>query len=852
LVYELAGMSRLARVFTVATAGLAQLIGSGPVLAQAAGTVQPLQNQLPQSQRVDPLISLQLKVRRLPDAIELIIEGTGPAPQLQQSSNGAGWQGQLFTAVPAGLRVGPQRLSLPEVGLQSVSFEGGGQSFALSVTPVPGINLGRPVVSSDGRDLIVTFASPVPQASLQTSRPNLAQPGAVPLPTFAPPLQPRAVAPPLGDMAVGTMTLRNPGYLELSGPPVTMTLKNAPAKDALMALAQVGGYGFAYVAEPTSPASPAAPAGASDPGSRPISLTFRGESFGRAFNTALLAAGLQGKREGRMIMAGPNALSKTFGPQLSKIYRLNQVGPNAAADYLANLGASITKTNTITTAVTQGVAQGEAVSSSSNSQTTQSSTITSVEAYGASSGPLLGLRATTDTRLGTITLVGDPAIVSIAEQYLKKLDLRQRQVALNVRILDVNLDNISEFDNSFAFRWGNNFIVNDNGQLLGAFGRDLPPEASAFRRDVPREIQLEDGNFTVEGGAGGLGLTAESSALTVQARRGRSIDSNVLRRVQRETKAQLVPSVDPVTGRVSYAVVPQPGTSSRFVTREIERLLGNEVSIQRGSAQGTISGVARNPVNNYSDTFFDFVRAQIVSGSTKLLASPTLILQDNPSLLREGSEGAASGGQQSGDQSASQGITNIGLDSAIGRRRANEGVVRVGTNVVTGYETETPAQGGNVVCTPQLTTAGLVLGARVEKIDDNGFVTFTLSPSVSAITGQEDPPEGCGSPLNILSVRSLDTGALRVRDGQTLIMTGVISELDRQVVTKWPILGDIPLIGQFFRSTSGRKEKRELVIMVTPRIVNDEQGGVYGYGYQPGTAAGRDFFGTAILGGGAN
>jgi type IV pilus assembly protein PilQ len=852
MAHELAGMLRSAHVFTVATAGLVQLIGSAPAFAQATGAFQPPQSQVPQSQRVDPLISLQLKVRRLPDAIELIIEGTGPAPQLQQSSSGGSWQGQLFTAVPAGLRVGPQRLSLPEVGLQSVSFEGGGQSFALSVTPVQGINLGRPVVSSDGRDLIVTFASPVPQASLQTSRPNLAQPGAVPLPTFAPPLQPRAVAPPLGDMAVGTMTLRNPGYLELSGPPVTMTLKNAPAKDALMALAQVGGYGFAYVAEPTSPASPAAPAGASDPGSRPISLTFRGESFGRAFNTALLAAGLQGKREGRMILAGPNALSKTFGPQLSKIYRLNQVGPNAAADYLANLGASITKTNTITTAVTQGVAQGEAVSSSSNSQTTQSSTITSVEAYGASSGPLLGLRATTDTRLGTITLVGDPAIVSIAEQYLKKLDLRQRQVALNVRILDVNLDNLSEFDNSFAFRWGNNFIVNDNGQLLGAFGRDLPPEASAFRRDVPREIQLEDGNFTVEGGAGGLGLTAESSALTVQARRGRSIDSNVLRRVQRETKAQLVPSVDPVTGRVSYAVVPQPGTSSRFVTREIERLLGNEVSIQRGSAQGTISGVARNPVNNYSDTFFDFVRAQIVSGSTKLLASPTLILQDNPSLLREGSEGAASGGQQSGDQSASQGITNIGLDSAIGRRRANEGVVRVGTNVVTGYETETPAQGGNVVCTPQLTTAGLVLGARVEKIDDNGFVTFTLSPSVSAITGQEDPPEGCGSPLNILSVRSLDTGALRVRDGQTLIMTGVISELDRQIVTKWPILGDIPLIGQFFRSTSGRKEKRELVIMVTPRIVNDEQGGVYGYGYQPGTAAGRDFFGTAILGGGAN
>jgi type IV pilus assembly protein PilQ len=800
MAHELAGMLRSAHVFTVATAGLVQLIGSAPAFAQATGAFQPPQSQVPQSQRVDPLISLQLKVRRLPDAIELIIEGTGPAPQLQQSSSGGSWQGQLFTAVPAGLRVGPQRLSLPEVGLQSVSFEGGGQSFALSVTPVQGINLGRPVVSSDGRDLIVTFASPVPQASLQTSRPNLAQPGAVPLPTFAPPLQPRAVAPPLGDMAVGTMTLRNPGYLELSGPPVTMTLKNAPAKDALMALAQVGGYGFAYVAEPTSPASPAAPAGASDPGSRPISLTFRGESFGRAFNTALLAAGLQGKREGRMILAGPNALSKTFGPQLSKIYRLNQVGPNAAADYLANLGASITKTNTITTAVTQGVAQGEAVSSSSNSQTTQSSTITSVEAYGASSGPLLGLRATTDTRLGTITLVGDPAIVSIAEQYLKKLDLRQRQVALGVQILDVNLDNAADIANSFAIRWGNNFIVNDNGQLLGAFGDLMPPGEAAFNPLFGRRTTNQ----------------SQSSSSVVDAIR------------------------DTVVGTGANAA----DTGSRSSTSSSARNSSDLSSSRQSSVQP-------NPGLDYpNNNFFNFVRAQIVSGSTKLLASPTLILQENPSLLREGSESGGStgggGSQSSGSsstQQGNQGIVNIGLDSPIGRRRANEGVVRVGTNVVTAYETETPSQGGNVVCTPELSTAGLVLGARVEKIDDNGFVTFVLSPSVSAITDREPAPQGCGSDLNILSIRSLDTGALRVRDGQTLILTGVISDFDRQEVSKWPILGDIPLIGQFFRATTSRKEKRELVIMVTPRIVNDEQGGVYGYGYQPSSLPAREFLG---------
>jgi type IV pilus assembly protein PilQ len=246
-----------------------------------------------------------------------------------------------------------------------------------------------------------------------------------------------------------------------------------------------------------------------------------------------------------------------------------------------------------------------------------------------------------------------------------------------------------------------------------------------------------------------------------------------------------------------------------------------------------------NPGIAYSDGFYDFLKAQIVSTSTKVIASPTLILQDNPGFLRESQGGSQSSGG-SGDGSLQQGIRPIGIDSPIGRRRANEGVITVGTNVVTDYSTQTTQ--GAIVCTPKLSPAGLVLGARIEKIDDNGFVTFSLSPSISAITGTEDPPIGCGSRLNILSVRSLDTGALRVRDGQTLVMTGVISDFDRTEVSKWPILGDLPLVGQFFRASGRRREKRELVILATPRIIDDEQGGTYGYGYIPSTNDARQLF----------
>ena len=694
---------------------------------------------------------VELLVRRQGGSTELVLQGVGQAPMLQQSSRDGRWFGALQVSAPTALRRGPQVLALPDLGLQSIQLSGGGSTYALQVTPMAGVTLGRPVVSADGRDLILVFPQ-ASQPSQQTLQPSALAPGLVPQPRWAPPLRPRAVAPPVGDMAVGSLLLANPSYLNVRGPAITMTLKDAPAKDVLMTLARYGGYGFAYVEDFTAAGATATAATGSGTassgavpttGERRVSIAFRGESYGRAVNAALMAAGLQGKLEGNTIYAGPRVLGKTFGAQLSKVYRLNQVSANAAADYLANLGASVSKTNTITTAVTQGSSQTTAVQGGVTAATTQSSTQTTVETYGASNGPLLGLLATTDTRLSSITLVGAPTLVTVAEHYLRQLDLRQRQVALSLKILDITLDNDSALANSFAFRWGNNFIINDNGNMAGVFGSRMPPS--------------------------------------------------------------LLP------------LAPTAGLAPQF------------------------SAPTSSPGTGYPQQFFDFVRAQIVSDNTKVLASPTLILQENPALLREdgGSASDAATASTSGQQTAQ----NITLNTPIGRRRANEGVVRVGENVVTGYSTNTTQ--GAISCVPTFSTAGLVLGARVEKIDDNGFVTFTLSPSISAVVDSEVAPTGCGARLNILSIRSLDTGSVRVRDGQTLVLTGVISDADRAEVRKWPILGDIPFIGQFFRGTSTSRKKRELVILASPRIINDDQGGTYGYGYQPSMPESQRLMGGA-------
>ena len=201
------------------------------------------------------------------------------------------------------------------------------------------------------------------------------------------------------------------------------------------------------------------------------------------------------------------------------------------------------------------------------------------------------------------------------------------------------------------------------------------------------------------------------------------------------------------------------------------------------------------------------------------MANPTLILQEGGGDGEEGSDNV-----------------RISSDGKIGRNRSNEALVSVGTRLITGYSV-TEDRNGNAFCSPQFSNAGLTFGARVEKIDDNGFVSFSLSPAISAAVGST-AAGNCGN-VDLINSRSLDTGRVRVRDGQTLILTGVISDTDVQAVTKWPILGDLPLIGQFFRSSNGDRRKSELVILVTPRIMNEEQGGRFGYGYKPSIPAAR-------------
>ncbi len=114
-------------------------------------------------------------------------------------------------------------------------------------------------------------------------------------------------------------------------------------------------------------------------------------------------------------------------------------------------------------------------------------------------------------------------------------------------------------------------------------------------------------------------------------------------------------------------------------------------------------------------------------------------------------------------------------------------------------------------------------------ISPDGYVTMNLKPSYSTLAGEEMSVSSTGVPIRaatLLKRRSLDLSNIRVKDGETLVIGGMIQEEEKKTVAKVPFLGDLPVIGSVFRNTKTENLKSELVIMVTPRIIKDTEDAV--------------------------
>ncbi len=496
----------------------------------------------------------------------------------------------------------------------------------------------------------------------------------------APPFLPRAVAPPVGDQSVSEIdTSLDEIDLGTAERVPRLVLRDASAREVLSLLARAAGLNLAF-------SNLDEEGNAVEAADVRVSLDIENEPVQNVFNYVLQLSGLEANRIGRTIFVGTD-LPDSARNLITRTIRVNQITASAAANFLTAQGAITQVPIERTTIEVIGGNDGIPARTIETSQPE----ILALRAEDGD-GPLLlrGLSIVADNRLNAITLLGTPRKVQIATEFLTQLDLRRRQVAVNLRVIDVDLNAGDQFGASFSAGLGNTSV----------------------------------------GSRAGLGIINFGEA-------------------------------SPVRGF-------------------------NEDEFAIGTASALFGGGALQ----FAREFLAQLQATITNGQSKLITDPTLVVQEGQT-------------------------ANINLTQEI----------------ITDVDTEIDQEEGTITVETEKGEAGLTLDVNVERIDDNGFVTLSVEPTISAPTSSQ---RVSGIDVTLLAQRSLSSGTVRVRDGQTLVLSGIIQEADRTITSKVPILGDIPLIGALFRSTERTNERRELIVLLTPQILDDSDEAVYGYSYTPG------------------
>jgi type IV pilus assembly protein PilQ len=632
---------------------------------------------------------------------------------------------------------------------------------------------------------------------------------------LATPNMPRAVAPPVGDISVSNLDATIFSGVDLGSDKniPSLVLKDAPVREVLEVLIQTSGLNMAYMtSNPDDKNNLTAVASKAEP---KITLNLRNEPAQSAFNYVLKMSGYEAIRVGRTVFVGPK-LPETIQENVVRTLRMNQTSAASAAAFLAAQGAEA-RTPQETT-LTESMKVG-----SVEQTTTRKSIQVGLTLINTANAPTLlrGLAVNVDERLNSVTLVGTARKVEVASAMLTRLDARRRQVALNVKIVDVNLSNANSMSNSLSFKAGDGFLSVDKGAAVYNYG-GYNPATNAQTLNSPTTppvaaLNLPGGNSPfldydpnanlsnqTSGNSAGLGNNARPNLGTTASPYQPGVTAYNppgLPTVVNPTFNTSVPTFNTgataVVSSQTGLLVPPGGqlTDGSVISPTTGQRVAPGGQLTFGSVTpGSLATVTYGLPTNYQipSKFLSTLQAQIISGNGKILTDPTLVVQE---------------GQKS--------------------------TVNLTQDVFGGFKINTVSGTGATTSTrePIIKQAGLSLDILVNRIDDNGFVSVGVSPTVSSIGSTITTTDG---DIALLQSRTMNSGEIRLRDGQTLILSGIIQESDRTSVTKVPILGDIPILGALFRSTNKSNQRQEVVVLLTPQILNDNRGQV---NYTPGVDA---------------
>lgn len=142
--------------------------------------------------------------------------------------------------------------------------------------------------------------------------------------------------------------------------------------------------------------------------------------------------------------------------------------------------------------------------------------------------------------------------------------------------------------------------------------------------------------------------------------------------------------------------------------------------------------------------------------------------------------------------------------------------IRVVEDIGLAGQTQYNQFGNTVVASVERKDAGIILNVT-PSISSDGFVRMDIKPEISQLTSRVTQITR-DQTAPIIAKRQIDT-VVTVKDGQSVVIGGLIQTSEESRESKVPILGDIPLLGLPFRSIKEEAKKTELMVILTPRII---------------------------------
>ncbi len=175
-----------------------------------------------------------------------------------------------------------------------------------------------------------------------------------------------------------------------------------------------------------------------------------------------------------------------------------------------------------------------------------------------------------------------------------------------------------------------------------------------------------------------------------------------------------------------------------------------------------------------------------------------------------------------------QGKVNIVSNPKILTLNNQPAIINVGEEKNYKYTTgtQTTTTNGTVLQQPQFEVGSTFVGVTlsiIPEVSQDDFIILKINPTVSEITQRHLDENGVPSLAPDIKIKQLSS-IVKVKNNKKILLGGLIQKKSENIVTKVPILGQIPILGHAFRSKKKVNSKSELIIVMTPKLVRGDEG----------------------------